>query len=327
MFPSTVIVIAGPTAVGKTAVGIHLGEQLDSAILSADSRQCYREMNIGVARPSSEELAQVPHFFIATHSITDKVNAAVFEQYALDKAKDWFSRQPFLLMVGGTGLYINAFLDGLDEMPEIPPEIRLRVREQYAMRGMEWLQQEVQLKDAAWYAQGEIQNPHRLMRVLEFVEATGRSIMEFRGKTNSNIQGSPASAADGSMGQTRGVGRSFNVLKIGLELPRELLYERINVRVDQMMEAGLLDEVRSLLPYRKEKALDTVGYKELFAYLEDEMPLERAVELVKQHTRNYAKRQLTWFKKDPDMHWFDARNQDSIRSFLMSSLGFQGSGF
>jgi tRNA dimethylallyltransferase len=306
MSPSTVIVVAGPTAVGKTAVGIHLGQLLGAPVLSADSRQCYREMNIGVARPSPEELAQVPHFFIATHSITDTVNAAVFEQYALQVAEDWFSRQPYLLVVGGTGLYINAFLEGLDEMPGVPEDISLKVREQYATQGLIWLQQEVQQKDPVWYANGEIQNPHRLMRVLEFVEATGRSIMEFRGKT--------------------GAARPFNVLKIGLDLPRELLYERINARVDRMMEAGLLEEVKRLLPYRQEKALDTVGYKELFAYLEGETSLDQAVALIKQHTRNYAKRQLTWFRKDPDIHWFDARDAEGIQTFVVNSLGAQGSG-
>jgi tRNA dimethylallyltransferase len=293
--------------VGKTGIGVSLGNQLGTAVLSADSRQCYREMNIGVARPSADELALVPHYFIATHSITDTVNAAVFEQYALDTAKNWFSTQPFLLMVGGTGLYINAFLEGLDDMPEVPEAIRLRVREQYALHGMEWLQQEVERKDAAWYARGEIQNPHRLLRVLEFVEATGRSILEFRGKTNANTPRSP--------------GRPFNVLRIGLDLPRDLLYERINQRVDKMMEEGLLDEVRSLLPYRKERALDTVGYKELFSCLDGDIDLGRAIELIKQHTRNYAKRQLTWFRKDPDMHWFDARDEESVRTFLFNSLG------
>lgn len=276
--------VAGPTAVGKTAVAIHLARRFGAEIISADSRQCYREMSIGVARPSPQELQQVPHHFIASHSITEDINAASFETWALQKASELFERHDYIIMPGGTGLYIKAFCEGLDEIPEVPAAIRQRIIEAYEANGIAWLQEQVQAKDPKFYNEGEIQNPHRLMRALEVAEATGRSILSFR-------TGEKAV-------------RPFNIIKFGLELPREELYARINSRVDAMMEAGLLDEVKGLYSSRHLNALQTVGYTELFDYIEGKHSLDRAVELIKQHTRNYAKRQMTWFKKDPEFAWF-----------------------
>lgn len=291
----TVIIIAGPTAVGKTALGIEAAKYFQTEIISADSRQCYQELDIGVARPSPEELAAVPHHFIASHSITEKVTAATFEQYALEKAAQLFQNNDVVVMVGGTGLYIKAFCEGLDEVPEVPSSIRERIINSYQENGLVWLQQEVQDKDPRFYGVGEVQNPHRLMRALEVIEATGQSIIDFRtgGKKE----------------------RPFSILKIALDLPREQLYDRINARVDKMMEQGLVEEVRSVLPYKENNALQTVGYKEVFAYLDGEVSLEEATVLIKRNTRHYAKRQLTWFRKDLAYNWI-APEKDQLMSLL-----------
>lgn len=294
------MVIAGPTGVGKTDLALGLAERFGAEIISADSRQCYREMNIGVARPSPEELERIPHYFIATHSVTEPVNAATFVQEAGQAAASAFSRKDLVLLVGGTGLYIKAFTEGIDPIPPIPEETRRAVREGYASGGLVWLQTEVRRRDPAWYEGGEGQNPHRLMRALEVVEATGRSIRAFQ-------SGSPQKPG-------------FHLVKIGLELPRELLYQRIDKRVDRMMEAGLLEEVRGLQNQKGEKALDTVGYKELFACLDGQTTLATAAALIKQHTRNYAKRQLTWFKRDPDTQWFGPDELDAVEAYVRRRL-------
>jgi len=282
----TVILVAGPTAVGKTAVAIQLAKQFETEIISADSRQCYREMNIGVARPSPEELATVPHHFIASHTIKEEVNAGVFEQYALAQTEMLFANHPVVVMTGGTGLYIKAFCEGIDEMPAIPSAIRENIIQLYQTNGLQWLQEQVQQKDPIFWQSAEQQNPQRLMRALEFAEATGKSITLFRAGKKAE--------------------RPFRIIKIGLEMPRELLNERINQRVDAMMKTGLLEEVKTLFPFRHLNALQTVGYQEIFDYLEGKADLKRVVELVKQHTRQYAKRQMTWFKKDSSIHWVNA---------------------
>jgi len=220
----TVIVIAGPTAVGKTAVAIQVARQFNTEIISADSRQCYKELNIGVARPSEEELAAVKHYFIASHSIHQKVTAATFEQYALEKADEIFQKHDIAVMVGGTGLYIKAFCEGMDETPDVSEAIRNDIVEKYFEYGLNWLQEEVQKLDPLFYAKGEIQNPQRLMRALEVYKATGQSIMHFRKGVKAE--------------------RDFKLIKVALELPKEQLHHNINIRVDKMMEAGLLEEVQ-----------------------------------------------------------------------------------
>lgn len=279
----TVIVIAGPTAVGKTAIGIQVAKHFATEIISADSRQCYREMKIGVARPSEAELKEVPHHFIASHSIHEKVTAASFEDYALEKAAEILKKHDHLVMVGGTGLYIKAFLEGMDEIPEVPEEIHHQVVTRYNDEGMPWLQNEIARLDPAFWEKGETKNPQRMMRALEVVLATGRSVLHFR--TGEKKQ------------------RDFSVIKIALELPREELYRNINHRVDLMMEAGLLEEVKGLYPHHHLNALQTVGYKELFQYLDSEADLAAAVDEIKKNTRHYAKRQLTWFRKDREYSW------------------------
>lgn len=278
------IVVAGPTAVGKTAVALALARQFGTAVISADSRQCYREMNIGTAKPDAAELAAVPHYFINSHSVKDPVNAAEFEKYALAQLERIFRKNKVAVLCGGTGLYIKAVCEGMDEMPEVDREIADSVQASFNEKGMGWLREKVAAEDPEFYAQGEIQNPARLLRALAFKRSSGRSILHYQS------------------GQIKK--RPFNVIPIALDLPREELYAGIDQRVDKMMRAGLLEEVRSLLPWRSLRSLNTVGYSELFDCLEGKMSLEEAVGKIKQHTRNYAKRQLTWFRKDRSWHWF-----------------------
>lgn len=279
----TVIIIVGPTAAGKTAAAIRLAQQLRAKIISADSRQCYRELNIGVAKPSPQELSAVPHYFIDSHSIREEVNAAVFEKLALQWTEEIFRESPTVVMVGGTGLYIKAFTDGLDDIPPADESIRLHIQQQYEIQGINWLQQEVLKYDPEYYSAGEILNPQRLMRALEVRLSTGLSILSFRTREPRV--------------------RPFQIKKIGIELPKEELHRRIHDRVDRMMEEGLAEEVKSLLPYRAHNALQTVGYRELFEYLDGKCSLETAVANIKLNTRRYAKRQLTWFRRDRSTVW------------------------
>ncbi|WP_205511469.1 tRNA (adenosine(37)-N6)-dimethylallyltransferase MiaA [Longitalea arenae] len=278
------IIIAGPTAVGKTAVAIEVARHFNTQIISADSRQCFREMTIGVAKPSTEELQQVHHYFINSHSIHDDVNAAVFEQYALAAAEAIFRHNRIAVVTGGTGLYIKAFCEGLDDMPPVSPGIRQAITEQYELHGLSWLQQQVQEQDPLYYKTGEIQNPQRLIRALEVKQATGTSIRSFQ--------------------QGKKVQRPFRIIKLALELPKPELHLRINTRVDKMMEQGLLQEVKALLPQRSLNALQTVGYTELFDHLAGKISLQQAIEQIKTNTRHYAKRQMTWFRKDSSLQWF-----------------------
>jgi tRNA dimethylallyltransferase len=281
-----VYIIVGPTAVGKTAFAIQLAKQLQTEIISADARQCYKELSIGVARPSKEELVEVPHHFIASHSIHEKVDAVVFEQYALQKVTSLFETKDAVVMVGGTGLYIKAFCEGMDDMPSIDPTIREGIIQQYESEGIEWLQNKLKAKDPAFWAQAEQHNPQRLMRALEVLEGTGKSILTFQQSVKKQ--------------------RDFEVIKIGLEMDRALLNERIRLRVDQMIQEGLENEVKSLLPYFHLNALQTVGYSEWLPYFEHQVTIEEVALSITTHTRQYAKRQMTWFKKDKDVKWFQS---------------------
>ena len=281
----TVIVIAGPTAVGKTSIAIEVAKHFGTEIISADSRQCYKELNIGVARPSPDELREVKHYFIASHSIHEKVNAATFEAYALEKVNEIFKENDVAVMVGGTGLYIKAFCEGMDEIPEVPEFVRHEITSQYQQQGLEWLQQEVQRLDPKFFEIGEVKNPQRLMRALEVFKATGRSVLDFR-------KGNKAK-------------RDFDVMKIALHLPKEDLHRNIENRVDKMVEMGLEEEVRSLIPYQHLNALRTVGYQEIFEFFNGETDLQTAIALIKRNTKQYAKRQMTWFRKDKDYLWIN----------------------
>ena len=276
----------GPTAVGKTSFAIALAKVFNTEIISADARQCYKEMNIGVARPSVDELKAVTHHFIASHSITENINASYFENWAMDKVESLFSTKDAIVMVGGTGLYIKAFCEGLDLIPAIDAEIRENIIAQYEKLGMRWLQKEVSVKDPQYWEKGEQKNPQRLMRALEVMLGTGSSILSFQNK--------------------KAVERPFKMVKIGLELDREELYQRINDRVLNMVELGLENEVKGLEDYGHLNALQTVGYSEWKDYFEQKISKEKVIENIQQNTRHYAKRQMTWFKRDPAITWFNA---------------------
>lgn len=296
----TVIIIAGPTATGKTAVALSLAKHFHTEIVSADSRQCFKELRIGVARPSDEELKEVTHHFIASHSIQEDINAAYFEQYALQKVNQLFEKHDIVIMVGGTGLYIKAFCEGLDEIPAIDASIRETIINNYDAKGMKWLQDEVKKKDPRFFSVGEVQNPQRMMRALEVMGSTGQSILDFRKKEKKR--------------------RGFNIIRIGLELPKEELRQNINARVDKMIELGLIEEVKRLIPFRNLNALQTVGYTEIFEFFDGKTSLESAIEEIKKNTRHYAKRQMTWFKKDKDIQWFNPGQTDTIIS-MAQKLG------
>lgn len=295
----TCIVIVGPTAVGKTALAIAIARLFNSPVISADSRQCFKELNIGVAKPSAEQLQAVKHYFINSHTVHDEVNAAVFEQYALEVAAKTFCEQDTVVMAGGTGLYIRSFCQGIDEVPQIDPEIRQKILADYEWEGLQWLQHEVEQTDPLYYSRGETKNPQRLMRALEVIRSTGRSLIEFQTQQKKK--------------------RDFDIITIGIELPREQLHKNINQRVDTMMQQGLLEEVRSLEPFRKLNALQTVGYRELFGHLAGDLSLDEAVEIIKINTRQYAKRQMTWFKKEDSIKWFNGSNAD-LATQVLSAL-------
>ena len=295
----TCIIIAGPTAVGKTAIAIHLAQLFSTTIISSDSRQCYRELNIGVAKPEPSELEAVHHDFINSHSIHESVNAADFEKYALKSVDIIFQKSDIAIMVGGTGLYIKAFCEGLDKIPEVPIEIREQIIQDYQTNGIEWLTNMLQEKDALYAAQGNMQNPQRMMRALEIISFTGNSILSYQTHQKEK--------------------RNFNIIKIGLELPRPILYERINHRVDKMITDGLIAEASTLQSYQHLNALQTVGYSELFDYFDGKISKEKAIELIKQNTRHYAKRQMTWFKKDEEMTWLEP-DENIVKEWVLSRI-------
>ena len=277
------VVVTGPTASGKTGVGIQLAQHFQTEILSADSRQCYRELNIGVAKPSPPELHAAKHYFIDSHSIHQPVDAAGFAEYGLAVLGKLFKEKNIAIVVGGTGLYIKALCEGVDDIPKVPETIREEVISLFNERGIEGLQGKLKAVDPIYFADGEIKNPQRVMRALEVRLHTGKSIRQFQ-------QGSAKP-------------RPFRVLYLGLEVPREKLHQQINTRVDEMMQRGLLKEAEQLMAHRHLNALQTVGYTELFDYFDGKTTLDEAIDLIKIHTRQYAKRQITWFKKVPGMNW------------------------
>ena len=297
MLNKTCIIIAGPTASGKTATAIRLAKQYSTEIISADSRQCFRELNIGVAKPSPASLQTIPHHFINSHSIHENISVADFEKVALNAAEIIFKVNNVAVLTGGTGLYIHAFVKGIDAIPAIDPEIREQVKQDYKLKGFDWLSKELKEHDPAFAEQGEMQNPQRMMRALEVFLATGKSILSFQNNLPQK--------------------RNFNIIQFGLEVSRDELYNRINNRVDEMMNDGLLQEATTLLPFRHLNALQTVGYRELFDFFENKITREKAFELIKQNSRHYAKRQLTWFKKDEEIVWL---KQNEILAYLMNSI-------
>jgi len=282
----TLIVIAGPTAVGKTAAAIEVAKHFNTVVVSADSRQFFREMSIGTAKPNASELAQVKHYFIDSHSITAPFSVGDFERDCLMLLHELFKNHDYVVLAGGSGLYIKAICEGFDDLPTADPAIREKLNLELEEKGLNYLQEKLKLADPVYYQQVDLGNPQRIIRALEVFESTGNPISSYRQATVNK--------------------RQFHVIKVALNMPRELLYRRINDRVDIMLRQGLLAEVASLLPYRQLNALNTVGYAEIFDYMDGTITLDKAVEMIKQNTRRFAKRQLTWFRKDQQFIWFEA---------------------
>jgi tRNA dimethylallyltransferase len=293
---NTIIIIVGPTASGKTSLSLQLAQYLNTNIISADSRQCFKELNIGVAKPANEELERVKHYFINSHSIFENITAQTFEQCALKAAEEIFKHNKYAVMAGGTGLYIKAFCEGLDEIPDVDEIIRKKIIEEYNNKGLLWLQNEVKKKDPLFWQVGEQQNPQRLMRALEVFLSSGKSITTFRTQVKKE--------------------RSFNIIKVGLDISKEQLHSNIDTRIDEMIENGLVNEVESLWTYKNLNALQTVGYKEIFEYFEGSISLKDAIKKIKANTNQYAKRQMTWFKKDKSIYWIKAAQLPLLMSFV-----------
>ncbi|MFC4212608.1 tRNA (adenosine(37)-N6)-dimethylallyltransferase MiaA [Pedobacter lithocola] len=288
----TLIVIVGPTAIGKTALAIEVAKYFRTEIISADSRQFFKEMEIGTAKPNLNELAAVKHHFINSHSVKKLFSTGDFEIEALKVIEQIFLNHDTAIMVGGSGLYINAVINGLDEMPEINLEIRAKLNEQFEEEGLEAIQAQLKSYDQEYFDKVDQNNPQRMIRGLEVFLSTGKKLSSMLSATKKE--------------------RPFNIIKIGLNTDRAQLYDRINKRVDEMITQGLLEEVKSLVQYRKYNALNTVGYSELFEYLDGKISFDDAVSSIKQNTRRFAKRQLTWFRRDEEITWFEPDEVEKV---------------
>ncbi|MGE0771741.1 MAG: tRNA (adenosine(37)-N6)-dimethylallyltransferase MiaA [Cyclobacteriaceae bacterium] len=290
------IVVVGPTAVGKTDVAIRLAQHFHTEVVSADSRQVFMEPAIGTAKPNANQLAQVPHHFVGVRSIAQPYDAGEFGRDALETIERLLNEKKVVVMCGGSGLYVKAVCEGFDDMPEIKEGLRGELMGELLSKGIESLQSELQEKDPEYFAVVDLQNPHRLVRALEIIRSTGMPVTNFRKASKRP--------------------RPFQIVKIGLELGREELYQRIDSRVDEMVRMGLEEEARELYPHRATHALQTVGYQEWFGYFDADYDREEAIRLIKRNTRRYAKRQLTWFKKDAEIAWFKPANWRGILDHL-----------
>jgi len=289
---NALIVLLGPTAVGKTEISLRLAAMLNSPVISADSRQIYKELNIGVAKPTAAQLAAIKHYFISTRSVTEYYSASMFEDEAIAQIAELHTERTTLLLCGGSMMYIDAVCQGIDEMPAVSPCIRQALWQQYESEGLAGILAELQRLDPQHYAEVDRRNYRRVLHAVELCRMTGKPYSSFRTR-QSKV-------------------RPFRIFKIGLRRERAELYERINSRVDAMMAEGLLEEARRLLPMKNHNALNTVGYKELFAHFEGACSLEEAVEKIKSATRTYARKQMTWFKRDPSIEWFHPDNVEDI---------------
>ena len=292
----TLIVITGPTAVGKTALCLEIAKHFDIPIINADSRQIYRELRIGTAQPTKEQMQEVKHYFVGTLGLDDYYSASLFEQQVLECLEQQFLTSDYALLSGGSMMYIDAVCDGIDDIPTIDDETRTLMKQRLADEGLEAMVDELKRLDPEYYEIVDRQNPRRVVHALEICVMTGKTYTSFRKREKRQ--------------------RPFQIIKIGLNREREELYKRINQRVDQMMADGLLEEARSLYPLRHLNALNTVGYKELFDHLEGRWPLEEAVERIKGNTRRYARKQLTWYKKDERVKWFHPQETEQIISYI-----------
>ena len=294
------IVVVGPTAIGKTILSIEIAKQLNTEIISADSRQFFRELNIGTAKPLPQELSQIKHHFINSHSISQNYNVGMFETEAISFIDNFFKTNNTLLLTGGSGLYIDAVCKGIDDFPPADALLREELTNNLKKNGIADIQNLLKKLDFIHYEKADLSNPHRIIRALEVCLLTGKPYSSFRKNTAKK--------------------RNFNILKIGLTVERNQLYEKINQRVDAMMQQGLLQEVEHLIPYKNNQALQTVGYKELFDYLDNKIDLQTAINLIKQNTRRYAKRQLTWFRKDAEINWFSPAAATDVMNHINAKL-------
>ncbi len=292
----TLIVITGPTAVGKTALCLDIAQHFGIPIINADSRQIYKELKIGTASPTDEQLAKVKHYFVGSLSLNDYYSASLFEQQTMEILEREFAKSDYALMAGGSMMYIDAVCDGIDDIPTVDDVTRETLKARLASEGLEPLVEELKQLDPEYYEIVDKQNPRRVVHGLEICLMTGKTYTSFRKREKKQ--------------------RPFRIIKIGLNRDREELYDRINQRVDQMMDEGLLDEARNLYPMRHMNALNTVGYKEMFAYFDGTWTLEEAVERIKGNTRRYARKQLTWYKKDEQIRWFHPDEKDNILSYI-----------
>jgi len=296
----TLVVLAGPTAVGKTASGIKVARHFGTEIISADSRQIYRETSIGTAVPSVRELASVKHRFIQTISLAERYNASIYEHQVLACLYQLFEKHNIVCMVGGSGLYINAVCEGIDDLPTTDPALRVRLLERFNKEGLESLIAELKKLDPVSHQRIDLKNHMRVLKALEISIQTGKPYSSFLSDTKKE--------------------RPFQIIRIAMDMDREKLYDRINRRVDQMMDDGLLEEVRQLQHMKDYTAMKTVGYRELFQYLDGEVPLEEAVDLIKRHTRKFARKQLTWFRKDNQYRWFSPEDHHLIIEWIEKQL-------
>ena len=299
--PKTVIVLLGPTAVGKTNLSLRLAQQFDCPIISADSRQLYRDIPIITAAPTAEEQARVPHYFVGTLGLTDYYSAARYEEEVMALLAEHFKEHDVAVLTGGSMMYIDAVCDGIDDIPTVDEHTRALMMERYQREGLEALTAELRLLDPEYYAQCDIRNPKRVIHALEICYMTGTTYTSFRVRQKKE--------------------RPFRILKIGLQREREDLFNRINLRVTQMVEQGALEEVRRVMPYRAENSLNTVGVKELLKVLDGEWELNFALDRLRKNTRVYAKKQMTWFKKDDTIHWFHPEHEEEILAFVKREVG------
>ena len=304
----TLVLILGPTGVGKTELSLRVAEHFGSPILSCDSRQIYRAIPIGTAAPTAEERARVKHYFIATHELNEDYNAGQYERDAIALMEELFHAHDILVMTGGSMLYADAVCNGLDDLPAVPDEIRKEVTRLYQEKGLVWLQSEVQRLDPAYWNEVDRQNPARLIHCVELCLTTGKPYSSLLSKKPTSNSRQPIT------------NRPFRILKIGLERPREELYDRINRRVEQMIADGLVEEAKTVWPMRHLNSLQTVGYRELFAHFDGEYDLARAIELIQQNSRHYAKRQMTWFRRDNTIHWLNANDTYEKNIHLIDDL-------
>lgn len=300
----TLIVVLGPTGVGKSDISIQLAQYFCSEIISADSRQFFRELCIGTAVPSPEDLKAVPHHFIQTRSIHDYYNVSEYETEALQLISQLFRNTNPLILTGGSMLYVDTVCKGIDDIPTVDPEIREEVIRWYQENGMEALRERLLAVDPEYYGIADLNNPKRLLHAVEIHQMTGKPFSSFRKSTVRQ--------------------RPFHILKIGINQDRQLLYDRINQRVERMIEAGLLEEAKSVYPYRKLNSLNTVGYKELFSFLDGTCSLDEAVDLIKRNSRRYARKQLTWFRRDQEIKWFEPEQIQEIIAYVEHKMSENG---